>query len=124
MKKITVLALLFSIVAFAGNSFAATAIAAAGATYTATTGDTIYGAATAGATTGGSAIGRLSKNVNFGVNYLATGASYALTTFCVGGSKMFGTANDATAIYSKEATAVAAPSAAGASSFATGWTSM
>ncbi|TWJ19385.1 hypothetical protein [Geobacter argillaceus] len=121
MKRIISLVALMLIVT-SGSAFA-TAFAT-GATDTNGTGETVYGGvdATTAAGTTAPVLGRLSKGVHFGAAFSAT--TYALTTKHSGGTKMYGTAQNSTAIYSQDATAIAAPSTSDANAFATGWTAM
>ncbi len=131
MKRIIVLSLLLL-------SFASSAFAGVLATNTATApGLAVYGgdsATNAGAAT--NPLVRLSTGVRGLVNFGATGTpavvtSYALATKHDTGSKIFGTANDSTNIYWKQATAKIALQATGATVAAltdnanfddTGWT--
>ena len=75
-------------------------------------------------------IAKTSKGVRIGVNYDATnGLGYALSTFHIQGTKVFGTAYDSTALYFQDVgagyTAFAAPaSSVTTAAFGTGWTAM
>jgi len=112
MKKIIVLTLSFMLVA--GSAMAADTTPAA-------TGTTNAGNITLKATSpSATPIAKASKNVVFGWNTSATG--YALATFHTSGGKSYGTGYDATRIYFKDATAVAAPSSSIAGEAFTSWT--
>lgn len=123
MKKILMLATLFTFV-FAGSSFAAlTSLAvntASGSGYQ------IYGGVDAADATSTSAVllGKMSKGVSFTHNSNAGG--YAAATKHSSGSKVYGTAHDSTAIYFQDVGTGAIPelSAVGNSSFGDAWTSM
>lgn len=121
MKRIISLVALMLIVT-SGSAFAAAF--ATGATNTNGIGETVYGGVdtTTAAASTAPVLGRLSKGVHFGANY--TNTTYAHATKHSGGTKMYGTAQNSTAIYSQDATAIAAPSANNASAFQTGWTAM
>ncbi|TWJ19383.1 hypothetical protein [Geobacter argillaceus] len=121
MKRIISLVALMLIVT-SGSAFAAAFTS--GSTNTNGTGQSIYGGvdATTAAGTTAPMLGRLSKGVQFGAAFSNT--TYAHTTKHSGGTKMYGTAQNSTAIYSQDATAIAAPSTSDANAFATGWTAM
>jgi hypothetical protein len=71
-------------------------------------------------------IAKLSKGVVIGSQY--TGTGYAIDTYHLQGTKLYGTAYDSTAIYFKDvganATVVAPTSSVTSEAFGTGWTSM
>jgi len=124
MKKIVVITVLSIFVA--GNS----CFAAALETGSVTDGDAkaIYGGATtaqASDGTTGVSIGKCSKGVRLGVAYNEGG--YALTSKHDNGTKIFGTAWDATAIYSQEVgtgALEAFPGGTDYTAFGSGWTTM
>lgn len=123
-KSIITLIALFSLT-LSTTAFAAglTLLTAAGGTTVTGTGPQIIGSTAAlTAASAGSSLGSLSRGVSLGVNYSTS--DYALTTTHAGGSKNFGTAHNATAIYSqlKATTAFAAPSQVDYTAFASGWT--
>jgi hypothetical protein len=99
MKKIIVLTLSFVLVAVSAMA-ANTAASATGTTNV----ENITLQADSPSKT---PIAKASKNVVFGWNTTATG--YTLATFHTSGGKSYGTGYDATRIYFKDATAVAAP---------------
>lgn len=120
MKKIVMLAALLLI------GLQSTAFAAAldtGGTNTTGNGESIYGcgAGQSGATCT-TMLGRMSKGVGIGVKYDT--AAYALATKHSGGSNVYATAGNATAIYMQKDGTLAAPSASDSSAFASGWSAM
>lgn len=122
MKKILSLIALLTF-AMTGSAFGA---ALATGSVTASDGLSIYGGSSAAVAAGATKvlIGKTSKGVRAGARYITTG--YALNTKHDSGTKAFGTAHDATAIYTTETGVGAlttAPTAADYSSFST-WTAM
>ena len=122
MKKIVAITALLILVA--GNSCFAAALASGAVTPTDAL--TIYGgsSATVAASNTAVTIGKTSKGVRVGATF--NNAGYSLNTKHDSGTKAFGTAHDATALYTTEVgtgALSAAPSAIGFTAFAN-WTAM